>query len=169
MPGGHPGLDPSIRSLVGRVPFWTRGNRPQAGGAASGRGPLPVGGFFSNGKNTPHAPKKNSGRDGVVTSSLSLAAAQGAPAHSFRCSSFSHRKRCTGLRWEPCNFPPRPTLKRPKEGLRPFLWKPLFGDGREMGGGVSAVIPGVLVCGRRGWGGLADFEPALGVHRLWPL
>ena len=68
-------------------------------------------------------PKKDSGGVCVVTSSLSLAAAQGAPAHSFRCSSFSHRKRCTGLRWEPCNFPPRPSLKRPKEGLRPFLWK----------------------------------------------
>ena len=114
-------------------------------------------------------PKKDSGGVCVVTSSLSLAAAQRAPAHSFRCSSFSHRKRCTGLRWEPYNFPPRPSLKRPKEGPRPFLWKSLFGDGREMGGGVSAVIPGVLVCVRRGWGGLADFEPALGVHRLWPL
>ena len=62
---------------------------------------------------TPRPPKKNSGRDGVVTSSISLAAAQRAPAHSFRCSSFSHRKT---LRWEPCNFPPRPSLKRPKEG-----------------------------------------------------
>ena len=146
---------------MGRVPFGMR--RGEQARARCRRGDS-----FRM-ERIPHAPKKNSGRDGVVTSSLSLAAAQGAPAHSFRCSSFSHRKRCTGLRWEPYNFPPRPSLKRPKEGPRPFLWKSLFGDGREMGGGVSAVIPGVLVCVRRGWGGLADFEPALGVHRLWPL
>ena len=75
---------------------------------------------------TPRPPKKNSGRDGVVTSSISLAAAQRAPAHSFRCSSFSHRKT---LRWEPCNFPPRPSLKRPKEG----------GQGRVVAGRLLRV------------------------------
>ena len=71
-------------------------------------------------------PKKNSGGVCVVTSSISLAAARRAPAPSFRCSSFSHRKT---LRWEPCDFPPDAPLKRPKEGLRPFLWKPSRGYG----------------------------------------
>ena len=85
---------------MGRVPFGMR--RGEQARARCRRGDS-----FRM-ERSPHAPKKNSGRDGVVTSSLSLAAAQGAPAHSFRCSSFSHRKRCTGLRWEPCNFLPDP-------------------------------------------------------------
>ena len=37
------------------------------------------------------------------------------------------------------DFPPRPTLKRPKEGLRPFLWKPAWGygdsDAKDVGTG----------------------------------
>ena len=83
--------------------------------------------FFSNQKNTPSRfPRKIVRGDGVVTSSISLAAARRAPAPSFRCSSFSHRKT---LRWEPCDFPPDAPLKRPKEGLRPFLWKPSRGYG----------------------------------------
>ena len=69
--------------------------------------------FFSNQKNTPSRfPRKIVRGDGVVTSSISLAAAQRAPAHSFRCSSFSHRKT---LRWEPCISPLTTPLKRPKE------------------------------------------------------
>ena len=59
-------------------------------------------------------PKKDSGRDGVVTSSISFAAALRAPAHSFRCSSFSHRKRCAYFAVGTLYFPPRPSLKRPK-------------------------------------------------------
>ena len=46
-------------------------------------------------------PKKDSRGDVVVASSISLAAALWAPAHSFRCSSSSHRKRYAGLRREP--------------------------------------------------------------------
>ena len=74
------------------------------------------------------------------------------------------------------DFPPRPSLKRPKEGPRPFLWKPSWGlwgscggrgtigrgraagvvgpyggEGRGMGVGC-AVVQGSLLCGRRGWG-----------------
>ena len=159
MPGGHPGLDPSIRSLVGRFPFGMR--RGEQARARCRRGDS-----FRM-ERIPHAPKKNSGRDGVVTSSLSLAAAQGAPAHSFCCSSFSHRKT---LWWEPCNFPPRPTLKRPKEGLRPFLWKPcLETDGGDGGRGVCGYSGRFGLRETRLGGGLVDLEPALGVRRLWPL
>ena len=70
-----------------------------------------------------------------------LAAARRAPAHSFRCSSFSHRKT---LRWEPCDFPSTTPLKRPKEGLRPFLWEPSWGL-RGIGGCGPAGDQG---CGR---------------------
>ena len=86
-------------------------------------------------------PKKDSRGEGVVTSSISLAAARRAPAHSFRCSSFSHRKT---LRWEPCDFPLTTPLKRPKEGLRPFLWEPSWGL-RGIGGCGPAGDQG---CGR---------------------
>ena len=135
-------------------------------------------------------PKKDSRGDGVVTSFISLAAAKRAPAHSFRCSSFSHRKRCAGLRREPC-FPPGTPLKRPKEGLRPFLWKP-FRSLREFferrARALRCELTGDIGTWDESWelwrlrsfrilrlaenevdDGPADLEPALGVHRLWPL
>ena len=78
-------------------------------------------------------PKKDcQGGDGVVTSSISLAAAQRAPAHSFRCSSFSHRKT---LRWEPCISPPTTPLKRPKERPAGLSFGNLSGGGRGTGDG----------------------------------
>ena len=152
------------------------GMPPQVPALAGGEPPTKVGGLREDilfeSKEYPLAlPKKDSWGDGVVTSSLSLAAAQRAPAHSFRCSSFSHRKRCAGLQREPC-FPPGPSLKRPKEGPRPFLWKlsrsygrflrdgaralrcalyeRRWNEGRKMEALVPAVIPNPPPCGRRG-------------------
>ena len=71
------------------------------------------------------------------------------------------------------DFPPRPSLKRPKEGPQPFLWKPSWGCGRFSGDGrgrfaardyggrwdggrkmkalVPAVIPSTPLCGKRSW------------------
>ena len=89
--------------------------------------------FFSNQKNTPSRfPRKIVRGDGVVTSSISLAAAQRAPAHSFRCSSFSHRKT---LRWEPCISPLTTPLKRPKERPAGLSFGNLSGGGRGTGDG----------------------------------
>ena len=99
-------------------------------------------------------PKKDSRGDGVVTSSISLAAARRAPAHSFRCSSFSHRKT---LRWEPCDFPLTTPLKRPKEGLRPFLWKP----SRSLRG-IYGKRARALRCARSGDGRTGDEGPGRG-------
>ena len=107
--------------------------------------------FFSNQKNTPSRfPRKIVRGDGVVTSSISLAAAQRAPAHSFRCSSFSHRKT---LRWEPCISPLTTPLKRPKE--RPAGLS--FGNLSEVYGGfvTGDVGTGDVGTGGRygeGWG-----------------
>ena len=68
------------------------------------------------------------------------------------------KKDCQGgFRISPLTTP----LKRPKEGLRPFLWKPSRGHGgfryegrwdggRKMEALMPAVIPGILACGRRG-------------------
>ena len=121
--GWHPGLDSSIRGLVGR-PLWGRR------AADEGRR-LAEGVFFSNQKNTPSRfPRKIVRGDGVVTSSISLAAAQRAPAHSFRCSSFSHRKT---LRWEPCISPLTTPLKRPKERPAGLSFGNLLGVGRRAG------------------------------------
>ena len=103
------------------------GAGPPPGGG--GEPPMKIGGLREDilfeSKEYPLAlPKKDSGGVCVVTSSLSLAAAQRAPAHSFRCSSFSHRKEfCGGL---PVIFPLTTPLKRPKEGCGP-LWKPSRG------------------------------------------
>ena len=79
-----------------------------------------------------------------------------APAHAFRCSSFSHRKRCAGLRREPC-VSPRDPLETTKGGCGPPLETPVrrrtgvfFCGGTEDGG--PAVMQGILVCGRRGLG-----------------
>ena len=68
-------------------------------------------------------------------------------------------------------FPPGTPLKRPKEGLRPFLWKPTrrvrgvsvtkdvgTGDG---GGGIVG-IRGFSPCGGRGWGRLGSFGAGIG-------
>ena len=89
--------------------------------------------FFSNQKNIPSRfPRKIVRGDGVVTSSISLAAAQRAPAHSFRCSSFSHRKT---LRWEPCISPLTTPLKRPKERPAGLSFGNLSGGGRGTGDG----------------------------------
>ncbi len=123
-PDGIRGLDSSIRGLVGR-PLWGRR------AADEGRR-LAEGVFFSNQKNTPSRfPRKIVRGDGVVTSSISLAAAQRAPAHSFRCSSFSHRKT---LRWEPCISPLTTPLKRPKERPAGLSFGNLLGGGRGDGG-----------------------------------
>ena len=133
-------------------------------------------------------PKKDSRGDGVVTSSISLAAARRAPAHSFRCSSFSHRKT---LRWEPCDLPPAAPLKRPKEGLRPFLWKPsrgLRGISGKRARALRRALTGDVetwderwrlwclrsfrtprLVGDEGDDGPADLKPALGIYRLSPL
>ena len=135
------------------------GLAPDGAGWATpeGRGepPMKIGGLRGDilfeSKEYPFAlPKKDSRGDGVVTSFISLAAAKRAPAHSFRCSSFSHRKRCAGLRREPC-FPPGTPLKRPKGGCGPPLETPIrrwtgvfFCVGTGDGGEVPAVIPGVL-------------------------
>ena len=117
------GALPSIEGWMGR-PLWGRR------AADEGRR-LAEGVFFSNQKNTPSRfPRKIVRGDGVVTSSISLAAAQRAPAHSFRCSSFSHRKT---LRWEPCISPLTTPLKRPKE--RPAGLS--FGNLSEGCGGFS--------------------------------
>ncbi len=102
--------------------------------------------FFSNQKNTPSRfPRKIVRGDGVVTSSISLAAAQRAPAHSFRCSSFSHRKT---LRWEPCISPLTTPLKRPKERLAGLSFGNLLGVGRRAG------LRGTVGRGTRDGGGV---------------
>ena len=52
------------------------------------------------------------------------------------------------------DFPPRPSLKRPKEGLRPFLWKPSRGMDRGAGftgdGGTGDGSPERGACGDSG-------------------
>ena len=102
--------------------------------------------FFSNQKNTPSRfPRKIVRGDGVVTSSISLAAAQRAPAHSFRCSSFSHRKT---LRWEPCISPLTTPLKRPKERPAGLSFGNLLGVGRRAG------LRGTVGRGTRDGGGV---------------
>ena len=128
--------------------------------------------FFSNQKNTPSRfPRKIVRGDGVVTSSISLAAAQRAPAHSFRCSSFSHRKT---LRWEPCISPLTTPLKRPKErpaglsfgnlsgGGREDLLRGTVGRGTRDGSGVRGDIQDHWPCRRRGWGGHGSSGRGLG-------
>ena len=158
-PGGG-GFGDFYRRRIGR-PLWGRGSRRRRSAACERI-------FFSNQKNIPSRfPRKIVRGDGVVTSSISLAAAQRAPAHSFRCSSFSHRKT---LRWEPCISPLTTPLKRPKErpaglsfgnllggwtggrGLRGTL-----GRGTGVRGGVRGVIQGFSPCGGRGWGGRGSF------------
>ena len=129
-PVGHD--DPACRR---RFPPWRAGEPPTKVGGLRGD-------ILFKSKEYPLAlPKKDSRGDGIVTSFISLAAAKRAPAHSFRCSSFSHRKT---LRWEPCDFPLTTPLKRPKEGLRPFLWEPSWGL-RGIGGCGPAGDQG---CGR---------------------
>ena len=72
--------------------------------------------------------------------------------------------------WGRFDSAPRPLL-RPKEGLRPFLWKPTrrvrgvsvtkdvgTGDG---GGGIVG-IRGFSPCGGRGWGRLGSFGAGIG-------
>ena len=161
-PVGHD--DPACRR---RFPPWRAGEPPTKVGGLRGD-------ILFKSKEYPLAlPKKDSRGDGVVTSFISLAAAKRAPAHSFRCSSFSHRKRCAGLRREPC-FPPGTPLKRPKGGRCPPLetpirsWTGVFfcvgtGDGGDCGHSGCFVFAGDEV-----WGGLVDLEPALGVHCFWP-
>ena len=72
------------------------------------------------------------------------------------------------------DFPPRPSLKRPKEGLRPFLWKPSRGYGgfrktgadaslcaygrRKMDALVPAVIPGPCLVEDEGNDSLVDLN-----------
>ena len=143
-PVGHD--DPACRR---RFPPWRAGEPPTKVGGLRGD-------ILFKSKEYPLAlPKKDSRGDGVVTSFISLAAAKRAPAHSFRCSSFSHRKRCAGLRREPC-FPPGTPLKRPKGAKPPFGNPCSETDGGVFcvgtGDGVPAVMQGVLGCGRRGLG-----------------
>ena len=158
------GALPSIEGWMGR-PLWGRR------AADEGRR-LAEGVFFSNQKNTPSRfPRKIVRGDGVVTSSISLAAAQRAPAHSFRCSSFSHRKT---LRWEPCISPLTTPLKRPKErpaglsfGILSGVGRGIFGTkdvgtGTGDGGGVVAAIQGSLLWGRRGHWGPGSFGGGIG-------
>ena len=67
-----------------------------------------------------------------------------APAHAFRCASFSHRKSLCGGSPVSAHRP----LLRPKEGLRSFLWKPTRSEaragrlppcgGREVGRGCGS-------------------------------
>ena len=67
-------------------------------------------------------------------------------------------------------YTPRPLL-RPKEGLRPFLWKPsrrvrgvsVTKDvGTGDGGGGIVGIRGFSPCGGRGWGRLGSFGAGIG-------
>ena len=89
-------------------------------------------------------PKKNSGRDVVVASSISFAAALWAPAHSFRCSSSSHRKRCAYFAAGALYFPPDDPLETPKGrgprapsfGIPPLGW---VGEGADAGDGGLAL------------------------------
>ena len=108
--GGGAGDDPRHLAPDGGwgVPPDGRGVVPRKLGSLRGD-------ILLESKEYPHAlPKKDSGRDGVVASSISFAAALRAPAHSFRCSSISHRKRCAYFAVGTLYFPPRPSLKRPK-------------------------------------------------------
>ena len=165
-PVGHD--DPACRR---RFPPWRAGEPPTKVGGLRGD-------ILFESKEYPLAlPKKDSRGDGVVTSFISLAAAKRAPAHSFRCSSFSHRKRCAGLRREPC-FPPGTPLKRPKGAAAPFGNPCSETDGGVFYVGTRDEGLGRGVCGYSGrfglretrlGGGLVDLEPALGVRRLWPL
>ena len=120
--------------------------RPGGRGGRRRRSAACEGGFFSNQENTPSRfPRKIVRGDGVVTSSISLAAAQRAPAHSFRCSSFSHRKT---LRWEPCISPLTTPLKRPKERPAGLSFGNLLGVGRRAG------LRGTVGRGTRDGGGV---------------
>ena len=163
-PVGHD--DPACRR---RFPPWRAGEPPTKVGGLRGD-------ILFESKEYPLAlPKKDSRGDGVVTSFISLAAAKRAPAHSFRCSSFSHRKRCAGVRREPC-FPPGTPLKRPKGASAPF-GNPDGGVDGETGftgdGGWGRGACGYSGCvgfaGDEVGDGLVDLEPALGVHCLWSL
>ena len=162
-PGGG-GFGDFYRRRIGR-PLWGRGSRRRRSAACERI-------FFSNQKNIPSRfPRKSVRGDGVVTSSISLAAAQRAPAHSFRCSSFSHRKT---LRWEPCISPLTTPLKRPKErpaglsfgnlsgGGREDLLRGTVGRGTRDGSGVRGDIQDHWPCGRRGWGGHGSSGRGLG-------
>ena len=139
-PVGHD--DPACRR---RFPPWRAGEPPTKVGGLRGD-------ILFKSKEYPLAlPKKDSRGDGVVTSFISLAAAKRAPAHSFRCSSFSHRKRCAGLRREPC-FPPGTPLKRPKGAAAPF-----GNPCAETGGGVFLRWDGGRgACGHAGRFGLRE-------------
>ena len=165
-PVGHD--DPACRR---RFPPWRAGEPPTKVGGLRGD-------ILFKSKEYPLAlPKKDSRGDGVVTSFISLAAAKRAPAHAFRRSSFSHRKRCAGLRREPC-FPPGTPLKRPKGAAAPFgnpcsetdggvflRWD----GGRRMRAGCLRSCRVFWVAGDEVWGGLVDLEAALGVPCLWSL
>ena len=74
--------------------------------------------------------------------------------------------------WGRFDSAPRPLL-RPKEGLRPFLWKPsrrvrgipvrrTLGRGTGDGGGGIVGIRGFSPCGGRGWGRLGSFGAGIG-------
>ena len=89
------------------------------------------------------------------------------------------------------DFPPRPSLKRPKEGPQPFLWKLSWSHGRFSGdrrGRFAARFTGDVGTGDGSWRlwclrsfrafclaedegdeGPADLEPALGVRCPIPL
>ena len=111
-------------------------------------------------------PKKDSGGVCVVTSSLSLAAAQRAPAHSFRCSSFSHRKT---LRREPYFRPQTPPTTKgraaPFFGNHPgvygdFCYEGRWNRERKMRAGCLWSFQAFHLAGDEVGDGLVNLEPA---------
>ena len=162
---------------MGRVPFRTRRVfRPRGGAEGSplwraGKPPTKVGGLREDilfeSKEYPLAlPKKDSGGVCVVTSSLSLAAAQRAPAHSFRCSSFSHRKT---LRREPYFRPQTPPTTKgraaPFFGNHPgvygdFCYEGRWNRERKMRAGCLWSFQAFHLAGDEVGDGLVDLEPA---------
>ena len=123
--------------------------------------------FFSNQKNIPSRfPRKIVRGDGVVTNSISLAAAQRAPAHSFRCSSFSHRKT---LRREPYFRPQTPPTTKgraaPFFGNHPgvygdFCYEGRWNRERKMRAGCLWSFQAFHLAGDEVGDGLVDLEPA---------
>ena len=117
-------------------------------------------------------PKKNSGGVCVVTSSLSLAAAQGGTGSLIPLLLLFPPQ--NSLRWEPCDFPLTTPLKRPKErpaglsfGILSGVGRGIFGTkdvgtGTGDGGGVVAAIQGSLLWGRRGHWGPGSFGGGIG-------
>ena len=154
-PVGHD--DPACRR---RFPPWRAGEPPTKVGGLRGD-------ILFESKEYPLAlPKKDSGGVCVVTSSLSLAAAQRAPAHSFRCSSFSHRKT---LRREPYFRPQTPPTTKgraaPFFGNHPgvygdFCYEGRWNRERKMRAGCLWSFQAFHLAGDEVGDGLVDLEPA---------